>query len=194
MRVVAGIAKGHCLQAPKGTKTRPTADRVKEAVFSVLGELVLEANVLDAYGGSGALGIEALSRGAANVVFFEKDREAQNTIKKNLMKTDFEKQAAVHGGDVVKMLPNLTKAAFDLVFLDPPYNRGEIAKIETVLLRKGILAENAVIILETVKKQPELFQTGEWELKKTSQYGDTAVYYYKKRKFDVKGAETEWTK
>jgi 16S rRNA (guanine(966)-N(2))-methyltransferase RsmD len=189
MRVIAGIAKGHALQAPKGTKTRPTADRVKEAVFSVLGDLVFKAKVLDCYGGSGALGIEALSRGALLAVFFEREREALNIIKKNLLKTNFSENTKVYGGDVVKILPGLTKAEFDLVFLDPPYNRGEIAKIENALLQEGILKQDAVVVLETEKKQPELFQTENWELKKTSFYGDTAVYYYKKFNAKEKGVK-----
>ena len=180
MRVVAGIAKGHPIIAPKGTKTRPTADRVKEAIFSVLGELGQNAKILDAYAGSGALGIEALSRGAGFAVFFDKNRAAQTVIKSNLAKTGFSEKAAVYGGDVCKMLPTLPQAEFDLIFLDPPYNCGEIAKIETVLLQEGMLTENAVVILETVKKQPELFQDAAWQLKKTSYYGDTAVVYYKK--------------
>ena len=176
MRVIAGIAKGHALQAPKGTKTRPTADRVKEAVFSVLGDLVFKAKVLDCYG-------------ALLAVFFEREREALNTIKKNLLKTNFSENTKVYGGDVVKILPGLTKAEFDLVFLDPPYNRGEIAKIENALLQEGILKQDAVVVLETEKKQPELFQTENWELKKTSFYGDTAVYYYKKFNAKEKGVK-----
>src|SRR5947207_12705054 len=128
MRVVAGSAKGRRLQAPKGTQTRPTSDRVREAIFNTLGSLggVEGAAVADLFAGSGAMGIEALSRGAAHVTFVDHDRHAIATIKANLATTGFDRQSKVVTADVLGWLPAASAAAstvaFDVVLIDPPYD------------------------------------------------------------------------
>jgi 16S rRNA (guanine966-N2)-methyltransferase len=182
MRVIAGKFKGLTLKAPKGMKTRPTTDKVREAVFNVLADLVFEANVLDAFAGSGALGIEALSRGAKHVDFFDKDRQAISVIKENLQKARITEFANVKIGQVEKLLLQNT-VKYNLVFLDPPYNKGHISVIENILLTKGILSNDVVVVLETNSKNMELFQSDLWECYKTSVYGDTAVVYYGLKSF-----------
>src|SRR5436190_12141863 len=124
MRVVSGSAKGRRLQAPKGTYTRPTSDRVREAIFNTLGSLggIEGAAVADLFAGSGALGIEALSRGAAHVTFVDHDRHAVATIKANLAATGFDGQSRVVTGDVLGWLAAASAAAFDVVLIDPPYD------------------------------------------------------------------------
>ena len=176
MRIIAGKARGKTIKAPKGTKTRPTTDRVREAIFSTLNPFLEDAVVLDAFAGSGALGIEALSRGAAQAVFCEKDRQALAVIRENLAATGFDRYAGVCPGSTEQILQRLS--GFDVVLLDPPYNRGLIAAIEPRLLAEGFLREGAVVMLETASKEPELFADPAWELYKTRIYGDTAVYYY----------------
>ena len=179
MRIIAGKAKGHLLQAPKGMHTRPTTDRVKEAIFSTLGGIVQNAVVLDAYAGSGALGLEALSRGAKQGIFLEKDRNAIQCIRQNLEHTKLAKQAVVWQGLAEKLLTQVQgKYHFDLVFLDPPYQTGQIALLEPLLLLPGMLAEDVVVVLETTNKNQELFTNVVWHQYKTASYGDTAVVYF----------------
>ena len=177
MRVIAGSAKRMTLKAPKGMKTRPTTDKVKGAIFNVLADLVVDARVLDAFAGSGALGIEALSRGASFVDFFDKDRQAQAVIKDNLEHTGMQEFAKVHSGQAEKLIP-VGKGGYNLVFLDPPYNQGLVGVIEDVLLLPNMLTNDAVVVLETNSKDMELLKSDLWECYKTSVYGDTAVIYY----------------
>lgn len=184
MRVIAGSAKGLNLKAPKGMKTRPTTDKVKGAMFNVLADLTVGAKVLDAFAGSGALGIEALSRGAAFVDFIDRDRQAATVIKENLLRAKMADRGSVHVGQAEKLLPRLS-GGYQLVFLDPPYHRGFIGVIEPVLLTEGVLAEDVVVILETGSKEEELLQSDLWECYKISVYGDTKVLYYGLKSFTM---------
>src|ERR671914_498164 len=131
MRVIAGRYGGRRLQAPSGEATRPTSDRVREALFSVLGDRLEGARVLDLYAGTGALGIEALSRGAAEATFVDRSAEATRTITANLDKTHLTDSARVVRGDVVRFLRGPGDPV-DLVFLDPPYDT-PVPEIETAL-------------------------------------------------------------
>ena len=182
MRIIAGTAHGQTIKAPAGRDTRPTTDRVREAIFSALTPFLEGAYVLDAFAGSGALGLEALSRGAAGVVFCEQARPAQLAIKENLAKLGLQERGQLLCGAVEQQLPrwveNAKSQAFDIVLLDPPYNRGLIAKIEPLLLGEGVLAEGALVMLETAAKEPELFADSRWRQLKNRVYGDPAVYYW----------------
>jgi 16S rRNA (guanine966-N2)-methyltransferase len=120
MRVIAGTAGGVPLAAPKGRSTRPITDRVKETLFAILGERVVDARVLDLYAGSGAIGIEALSRGAASVDFVEHGRDALAVLRANLDRTRLADAARVHAVDVERFAAS-TDARWDLVLADPPY-------------------------------------------------------------------------
>ena len=177
MRIIAGTAHGQPIKAPAGRNTRPTTDRVREAIFSALTPFLAEAKVLDAFAGSGALGLEALSRGAAQAVFCEQARAAQIVIKENLVRTKLDKQAVLLGGLAEQQLAE-KRPAFDIVLLDPPYNKGLIAKIEPLLLADGFLAAGALVMLETAAKEPELLADSRWQLLKNRVDGDTAVYYW----------------
>ena len=127
MRVIAGTARGVPLRAPRDAGTRPVTDRVKETLFAILGERVPGARVLDLYAGSGALGVEALSRGAAHATFVERGREALAALRHNLERTRLAAEASVHGGDVLRYLGGApAEAPFDLAFLDPPYSERDI--------------------------------------------------------------------
>lgn len=148
MRVITGSAKGLPLKVPP-LVSRPTTDRVKEAIFSILGNVLESAKVLDLFAGSGALGIEALSRGANDCVFVERDRQAVQVIKENLKKTRLETRARVIQSDVFAFVKNAQD--FDLVFADPPY-ADDGANLATDLLAASdwgkVLKKNGLLVIE----------------------------------------------
>jgi 16S rRNA (guanine966-N2)-methyltransferase len=134
MRVIAGSARGVPLTAPRGRGTRPITDRVKETLFAILGERVPGARVLDLYAGSGAIGIEALSRGAAAADFVERDRGALMALRANLDRTRLADAARVHPAEVERFLVEPADAAWDLAVLDPPYEaRAMVAPLRALV-------------------------------------------------------------
>ncbi len=136
MRVIAGIARGTPLQAPRDRLTRPITDRVKETLFDILGASVVEARVLDLYAGSGAIGIEALSRGAGHVTFVERATPALNALRRNLDRTRLSRHASVVAGDVLAFLGRGEAREWDIALLDPPYDeRAILAPLERLAAR-----------------------------------------------------------
>jgi 16S rRNA (guanine966-N2)-methyltransferase len=172
VRIVAGEFKGRSLRAPRGGRTRPTADRVREAVFNVLGA-VDGARVLDLFAGSGALGIEALSRGAASVVFVERDVRAATALRGNLESVGADD--VVRRRDALAYLRSPAAAGdgpFDLVFADPPYSSAPRLGDQLSELLPPLLAEGARIVTESDKRNPlEL----ELPLLRERAYGDTRI-------------------
>lgn len=126
MRVIAGTARGRPLEAPRDRSTRPITDRVKETLFGILGPRVPGAAVLDLYAGSGAIGIEALSRGAARATFVERHRDAVAVIRANLARTRLAEAASVHGEPVERFLARPAEDRYEIVILDPPYDERAI--------------------------------------------------------------------
>jgi 16S rRNA (guanine966-N2)-methyltransferase len=153
MRIIAGSRKGHTIHAPKGLDTRPTGDRVREAVFNLIGP-VDGASVLDLFAGSGALGLEALSRGAERAVFVDSEREAVRAIESNLDKLKL--SGEVRQEDALRFLA-VERRRFDLVLVDPPYERfAEFAR-ELARYLPGVQAENGLLVVETAaREEPEL--------------------------------------
>ena len=156
MRIIAGTHRGHTIHAPKGLDTRPTSDRVRENVFNLVGP-VDGAAVLDLYAGSGSLGLEALSRGAARVVFVESDRDAVRTIERNLDKLRL--SATVLRQDAVTALA--TEAGmgrkYDLVLVDPPYDMYKALQPQLARYLPSVLADDGLLVVETdVRVEPEL--------------------------------------
>lgn len=144
MRVIAGLAKGRRLVAPRGAGTRPMMDRAREGLFSSLGEAVAGARVLDLYAGSGSLGLEALSRGAASAVFVERSRAALAALRANVSSVGL--GGEVVGADVDGYLERAV-GAYDLVFVDPPYGL-PLASVESILGRlPGLLAQGGTVVL-----------------------------------------------
>lgn len=134
MRVIAGSARGVPLTAPRGSATRPITDRVKETLFGILGERVPDARVLDLYAGSGSIGIEALSRGAASVDFVEHDRAALTALRANLERTHLSPDARVHESDVERYLASPRDGPWDIVTVDPPYEvRAMVSPLRALL-------------------------------------------------------------
>lgn len=154
MRIVAGSRKGARIFAPKGLDTRPTGDRVREAVFNLVGP-VDGATVLDLYAGSGAMGLEALSRGAESAVFVESDREACRTIKRNLDKLGLD-GAEVACSDTLSFLAG-ERRRFDLILVDPPYDVVESVAVRLAVYLPAVLAENGLVALESSSRdEPDL--------------------------------------
>ena len=172
MRVIAGSRKGHTIAAPRGLDTRPTSDRVRENVFNLVGP-VDGATVLDLYAGSGAMGIEALSRGADRAVFVERDPEAARTIERNLDRLRLT-GARVVRGDALWTLGQEAAAGrkYDLVLVDPPYH--VYPDVQPRLARRlpAVLAEDGLLVVETdARVEPEL----PLPLRTSRRYGQTRV-------------------
>lgn len=145
MRVIAGTARGVPLAAPRGRATRPITDRVKETLFAILGDRVPDARVADLYAGSGAIGIEALSRGALSVDFVERDRAALEALRANLARTRLTDAARIHAAEVERHLASARDAAWDLAILDPPYEtRAMVAPLRAVM--PGLAPGASVVI------------------------------------------------
>jgi 16S rRNA (guanine966-N2)-methyltransferase len=180
MRVIAGTAGGLPLVAPKRGAARPTTDRVKESMFAALGpEKLVNATVLDLYAGSGALAIEALSRGAARAVLVEREHSAIDAIRRNLTTTRLRPQARVQGSTVATFLHGKPPAEqpFDLVFLDPPYGAAtsEVARVLAGLDESGWLSGRATIALERASEAGPVPAPASWETTWERAYGDTLV-------------------
>lgn len=147
MRVISGTARGLRLVSPPGEDTRPTLDRVKEALFSMLTPYVRGARVLDLFAGSGALGIEALSRGAQRAVFVDKSREAEAAVRANLEKARLADRAELRRCDALGYLASASES-FSLVFLDPPYESGLYDKAVSEITRRGLLVPGGIVAAE----------------------------------------------
>ncbi len=180
LRIIAGEAKGRKLRTLKGNETRPTSDRVREALFSSLGVRVVDANVLDLYAGSGALGIEALSRGASKATFVESSTEAAEVIRKNLTETRLGEESAVLNLAVEHFLDSQPVRTFDLVFLDPPYSLG-MPLDPLRLLRSGHLSEDALIVVEVSSRIDVQVPPG-YHIVSEKRYGDTTLVFMKPEK------------
>jgi 16S rRNA (guanine966-N2)-methyltransferase len=180
MRVIAGRLGGRRLKAPKGTNTRPTSDRVREALFAMLGD-VEGANVLDLFAGSGALGIEALSRGARGVVFVERDPSAVRILSANLDALGISRQAVeVRRVDAALALRSaqVSKETYDLVFIDPPYRQAPEWGTELSGTLPSLLASDARVVVESDRRAPlEL----ELPIERERRYGDTSITIHRQQ-------------
>ncbi len=175
MRVIAGTYRGRTLKAPPGERTRPTSDRVREALFSILGDRIRDAEVLDLFAGSGALGLEALSRGASNATFVDEDPKAIAAVRANL---DAVKAVAdVRRSDALRFLSGASErgAQYDLVFLDPPYRLAERLAPSLSEALPAVLAPGAVAVAESDRRTP---LTLDLTLHDERRYGETLIRIY----------------
>ncbi len=181
MRVISGKSRGTKLLTIEGLATRPTTDRVKEALFNLIQHEVYDSKVLDLFAGSGSLAIESLSRGAETAVLVEKSRECIKVIEENLKKTHLASQAKVIQGEVKSVLTKLSGKGetFDLVFMDPPYSKALIEPVVESLILSGLLADGALIVIEHEKSEelPEAF--GCIVREKLKHYGRTSVSVFR---------------
>jgi 16S rRNA (guanine966-N2)-methyltransferase len=177
VRVVSGSRKGHRIDAPKGVVTRPTSDRVREAVFSILGS-VEGARVLDLFAGSGAMGLEALSRGAAGCVFVESDRQAARVIQSNLEKLRFTGAVVVTRDAVAALREERERdRRFDLVLADPPYEEWGRYEKSLAELVPAVLADDGLVVVETAERiEPAL----RLDLVTARRYGSARISVFSK--------------
>lgn len=184
MRVISGTARGKKLNSLEGLETRPTLDRVKEAVFNIIQFNVKGATVLDLFSGSGALGIETLSRGAKEAVLCDVSNKAIQVINKNLQETKLLDKAKVIKGDYIEILKKLKTQAkkFDIIFLDPPYKSDYVIKAIQYIIELDLLTENGIIIIETndENKIEEIKSKKELEVYDTRKYGIAIIIFIRK--------------
>ncbi|MDR5695490.1 MAG: 16S rRNA (guanine(966)-N(2))-methyltransferase RsmD [Armatimonadota bacterium] len=180
MRVSSVGARGRQGQTSKRRSVRPTLARVREALFNSLGEQVVGAEVLDLFAGTGALGIEALSRGASRAVFVERDARMVQLIRDTIKACGFEGQAEVWQADALKAPSVLARRGrrFQLIFLDPPYGQGLLPKAMDRIARAGILAEGGIVVAEGHWRDEPGDQVADLRLLKKARYGETVLWFY----------------
>jgi 16S rRNA (guanine966-N2)-methyltransferase len=177
MRVIAGSLKGRRLKAPSWEGLRPTSDRLRETLFNILAPRAGGARVMDGYAGTGALGIEAMSRGAASVTFVERDRRAQALLEENLAHCGLTNGYVIIRASVARAIDDFRKtlSSFDLILLDPPYDE---PADEVVGAAGALLAQDGVLVLEHARRRPVAASAG--RLARTRQVisGDSALSFY----------------
>lgn len=180
MRVISGAAKGRSLKAVPGMGTRPTTDKVKEAIFSMIGPYFAGGTVLDLFAGTVGLGIEALSRGADGAIFIDMDWKAVEIVRENLKTAGFEEKAEVYKNDASRALKALMKRElrFDLVFLDPPYRLKHADQLMLTMQDFGLLNDRAIIVVEHDADHAYPATFGGFSIRRHSVYGETAVTVY----------------
>ena len=179
MRVITGKAKGVTLATPDGLKTRPTTDRVKEALFSIVQFDVPGARVLDLFGGSGQLGMEALSRGAQRAVFVDAREEACKLIRENLRRTKLEKEGNVIRSDYLDYLKRC-RETFDIIILDPPYAEVFLENSLKLIAEIDILQSGGIIITERPLGKDLLCDFDGFTRSRDYKYGNTLIALYRK--------------
>lgn len=179
MRIITGDYRGQHLKAVPGMDTRPTADKIKGAIFNVLRDKVVGAKVLDLFAGTGNLAFEALSRGAKAAILVEKNRKAQNVIRENMEHLGITK-ARLMAMDAFIYLDQYPEEVFDLIFLDPPYHQGLVNKSLELLANPCRLTPSGVIVAETAKDE-KVEDYPPFEIVKTGEYGDTKIWYLQTR-------------
>lgn len=181
MRITGGEARGRPLSAPRGDETRPTSDKVRQALMNVLGQRFDGLAVLDLYAGSGALGLEALSRGAARAVFVDSARAAILAVEENAARTGFADRASVHGDDALRWAARAAGqgARFDVVFADPPYALRALAKIAEACA--PLLAEGGRLVVEHDRREDAPAEVAGLSLAQDRRYGDTCLAIFGRR-------------
>ena len=179
MRITTGKYKGRIITAPKGI--RPTEERVRKAFFDIMGD-ISGLSFLELFAGSGAMGFEALSQGASNVLFVEKDRQAVKAIEHNLKALGIASHAELIAADVQEIIPALAGRGrkFDLIFLDPPYYRGTAEKTLQRLAEYDILQNPGYLVIQHFKRDPIPDRQGTFFSFKQAHYSDTLLTFYRK--------------
>lgn len=178
VRIISGSRRGKKLIAPAGANTRPTTDRVKESVFNIIQGYLPTERVLDLFAGSGALGIEALSRGCASAVFVDTGRDALSVTEQNIKNSQFEKQSTVLRTDATAYLEKCTEH-FDIIFLDPPYNTGLLTQAAGLIEKRELLSEGGIMVCETELSGEEPVLTT-LKLIRSATYGKTSILIYRR--------------
>ena len=178
-RIIAGSRKGMRLNAVPGDSTRPVTDRVKEAVFNIIGADIVDASMFDLFGGTGSIGLEALSRGASYVRFSDANRSAYNTLVSNIKLTRFEKQAKADFGDVFNILRGIPDREFEYIYVAPPQYKEMWKHIMEVLDKNdGWLTDDGWIIVQIHPIEREDLELECYELFDERKYGSTTLLFY----------------
>ncbi len=182
MRISAGEHRGRRLKSPKGTRTRPTSDLLRQALFNVLGARIQGARVLDLFAGTGAVGLEALSRGASTATFVEVNHRAVESLRTNLRTLNLTGRARVVVGEVLPVLSRLQAAgeSFDCIFLDPPYAGDLAARCVEILAHGGLLSDNAVLVAQVFHKTALPERVGGLRRIWRRRYGESSLTLYTK--------------
>jgi len=180
VRVIAGTAKGRLLKAVPGIGTRPTTDKVKEAIFSMIGPYFDGGLGLDLFAGTGGLGIEALSRGLDRVIFIDMEKTSIQVIEDNLKTLGFKDQAEVYRNEAQRALQVLSKRGlkFDLIFLDPPYSMKQVDELLLQMQQMDMIQDQATVLVEHDAKHVYPDGIGRFKVRKRTNYGETAVAIY----------------
>lgn len=184
MRVIAGKYKGRSLKAVPGKETRPTTDKVKEALFNLIQSVSLDqATILDLYAGTGGLAIEAISRGASTAICIDIQTKAISTIRENLTALGIEEQVEVYRNEASKALDKLRKRdlTFRVIFLDPPYAKQNIIQHVSYIAEHSLLEQGGCIVAETDKGVVLPEEIADYYRWKHQLYGDTAIHIYRKK-------------
>ena len=177
MRIISGLRRGMKLSSLDGLDTRPTTDRVKENVFNIISFSLPCGNVLDLFAGSGALGIEAISRGSSHCTFVESNKNAIKIIKQNIESASFSDKCDILMSDAVSYLKSCSNT-FDLIFLDPPYNKGFLTPVFKTIAERKLLNPGGVIVCETELSGETVSDTN-FECIKQAKYGKTIISIFK---------------
>ncbi len=178
MRITGGQSRGRLLASLKGSRIRPTSDKVRESIFNLLGQDMMGLKVLDLFAGTGSLGIEALSRGALWALFIDHSKQAIQLILKNLRVCGYQASGHVLKRDLTRDLPwehPLMKEQIDLIFIDPPYGKDLVLPVLSKLSQKGILKPSCVAVTESSKTDLLPSMIGKFQLYDTRLYGETKI-------------------
>ena len=181
MRIISGKARGTKLYTLEGMNTRPTLDRVKESIFNIIQNEIDGAKVLDLFAGSGAIGLECLSRGAKEAVLCDKSKEAIEIIRKNINKIHMEEKTKVFNADFEICLDKIKNKQFDIIYLDPPYATNYIIKSVKKIIEFGIITKDSTIIIETDNEKRILEEIANLEIKVVDKrkYGRATIIFLK---------------
>jgi 16S rRNA (guanine966-N2)-methyltransferase len=177
MRIIAGTLKGRRLESPAWPGLRPTSDKLRETLFNVLGSRIEGARVLDGYAGTGAVGIEALSRGAAHVTFLDSDRRALALVEANLRRCGVADRYAIIRVEFARAGSRLGEGAFDVVFLDPPYGAAELAA--ALSAAAAIASDETLVVVEHAKRDVPPAAAGKFTLTRDLVSGDSGLAFYR---------------
>ncbi len=187
MRVISGKARGTKLYTLDGTATRPTLDRVKESLFNIIQNDIEDSTVLDLFSGSGAIGLEFLSRGAKRAVLCDSSKDAIKIIKQNVQKTHFEEKVEVYNMEFTKLVERLQNQKFDIIYIDPPYATDFIKISLEKIIEYELVNENTKIIVETDDETRILNQIEKMDVEITDKrkYGRATIIFLKYRKTQI---------
>jgi 16S rRNA (guanine966-N2)-methyltransferase len=187
MRIISGKARGTKLYTLDGTATRPTLDRVKESLFNIIQNDIEDSTVLDLFSGSGAIGLEFLSRGAKRAVLCDSSKDAIKIIKQNVQKTHFEEKVEVYNMEFTKLVERLQNQKFDIIYIDPPYATDFIKISLEKIIEYKLVNENTKIIVETDDETRILNQIEKMDVEITDKrkYGRATIIFLKYRKTQI---------